>query len=219
MIQKLLGWLFDGGGPEKLPERVSSAIRQQQERSEILIGWIQLVIVLLVTGLYEGTNMAEGLVQEDYSFELEVLLIYAGICIIRIALAHGRLLKTWMLYLSVVADMVLLMGLIYSFHLKYAQPAVFYLKVPTPLYVFLFIALRALRFEARLVMFAGFCAAAGWAWRWRSRAPATCWSVRSRKVRRPATCRAFSIPASPPASVVPRCRSRPAKASCAMSPS
>ena len=58
MIQKLLGWLFDGGGPEKLPERVSSAIRQQQERSEILIGWIQLVIVLLVTGLYEGTNMA-----------------------------------------------------------------------------------------------------------------------------------------------------------------
>ena len=46
---------------------------------------------------------------------------------------------------SVIADMALLMGLIYSFHYKYAQPAVFYLKAPTLFYVFLFIALRALR--------------------------------------------------------------------------
>ena len=45
-----------------------------------------------------------------------------------------------------LADIALLMGLIYSFHYKYAQPAAFYLKVPTLLYVFLFIALRALRF-------------------------------------------------------------------------
>ena len=36
-----------------------------------------------------------------------------------------------MLYVSVIADMALLMGLIYSFHYKYAQPAVFYLKAPT----------------------------------------------------------------------------------------
>ena len=164
MIDKLTGWLFDGGGPENLPERVLAAIRDQQRRSEILIGYIQLAIVVLVIGLYQGTNMAEGLVQQEYSFEVEVLLIYAAICLVRIVLADAGLLRTWMLYLSVVADMALLMALIYSFHYKYAQPAVFYLKVPTLLYVFLFIALRALRFEARLVMFAGFSAAAGWAW-------------------------------------------------------
>ncbi|MFI4999491.1 MAG: adenylate/guanylate cyclase domain-containing protein [Reyranellales bacterium] len=164
MLAKLSAWLFDGDGPEKLPERVRAAIRYQQERSEILIGWIQLAIVALVTGAYEGTSMAQGVVQEDYSFELQVLLTYAVICIARIALAHARLLKTWMLYLSVVTDMALLMALIYSFHYKYAQPAVFYLKVPTLLYVFLFIALRALRFEAGLVVFAGLSAAAGWAW-------------------------------------------------------
>ena len=100
--------------------------------------------------------------QDDYSFELEVLLIYGAFCIVRLALAYVRLLPTWMLYLSVIADMALLMGLIYSFHYKYAQPAVFYLKVPTLLYVFLFIALRALRFEARFVMFTGLTAVAGW---------------------------------------------------------
>ena len=101
--------------------------------------------------------------QEDYSLELDVLLLYGAICIVRLVLAYMRLLPAWTLYLSVVVDMALLMALIFSFHLKYAQTAAFYLKVPTLLYVFLFIALRALRFEARLVMFSGICAALGWA--------------------------------------------------------
>ena len=164
MIARLAAWLFDGGGPEHLPERVRLAIQRQQERSEVLIGWIQLAIVMLITGVYQSTTMAEGLVQDDYSLELDVLLIYGAICIVRLILAYMRLLPTWALYLSVVIDISLLMALIFSFHFKYAQTAAFYLKVPTLLYVFLFIALRALRFEARLVMFSGVCAALGWAW-------------------------------------------------------
>ncbi len=164
MLAHLTGWLFDGGGPENVPERVRDAIRRQQERSEILIGWIQLAIVVLVAGIYQSTSMAEGLVQEDYSLEPDILLIYGAICIARLTLAYMRLLPTWLIYLSVVIDMALLMSLIFSFHLKYAQTAAFYLKAPTLLYVFLFIGLRALRFEARLVVFSGVCAAAGWAW-------------------------------------------------------
>ena len=162
MLARLRGWLFDGGGPENLPERVRDAIRRQQERSEILIGWVQLAIVGLVATVYESTTMPAGVVQEDYSFEAEVFAIYGAFCVVRLVLAYRRLLYTWMLYVSVVADMTLLMGLIYSFHYKYAQPAVFYLKVPTLLYVFLFIALRALRFEARFVVFTGLVAVAGW---------------------------------------------------------
>ena len=68
----------------------------------------------------------------------------------------------WLLYLSVIFDMGLLFGLIWSFHLQYVQPPTFYLKVPTLLYVFIFIALRALRFGARFVVVAGLVAAAGW---------------------------------------------------------
>jgi adenylate cyclase len=64
--------------------------------------------------------------------------------------------------MSVVIDMALLMALIWSFHLQYQQPPSFYLKVPTLLYVFIFIALRALRFEARFVIAAGVTAAIGW---------------------------------------------------------
>jgi adenylate cyclase len=162
MLTRLRNWLFDGGGPENLPGRVRDAIRSQQEQSEILIGWIQLGIVILVSGVFESTRMAEGVVQADYSLEREVFLIYGLICIVRLALAYLRLLRAWMLYLSVIADIALLMGLIWTFHFKYAQPAAFYLKVPTLLYVFLFIALRALRFEARFVVFTGVAAAAGW---------------------------------------------------------
>jgi adenylate cyclase len=58
--------------------------------------------------------------------------------------------------------MALLFGLIWSFHIQYMQPASFYLKSPTLLYVFIFIALRALRFEARFVVAAGVAAAFGW---------------------------------------------------------
>jgi adenylate cyclase len=162
MLTRLRTWLFDGGGPEKLPERVREAIRLQQERSEILIAWIQLSIVSLVATVYESTSMPAGVVQYDFAFEAQVFAAYGVFCLVRLVLAYRRRLRPWMLYVSVVADMALLMGLIFSFPLKYAQPAAFYLKVPTLLYVFLFIALRALRFEARFVLFTGLTAVAGW---------------------------------------------------------
>ncbi|SKA05690.1 adenylate cyclase [Enhydrobacter aerosaccus] len=162
MWRALRSWLFDSDGTQKLPERVQAAIQHQQERSEILIAWIQLAIVALVATVYESTSMPAGVVQDDYSFETQVFAIYGAFCIIRLGLAYARRLRPWMLYVAVIADVGLLMGLIYSFHYKYAQPAVFYLKVPTLLYVFLLIALRTLRFEARFVIFTGLVAVAGW---------------------------------------------------------
>jgi adenylate cyclase len=162
MLGMLREWLFDGGGPQQLPERVQQAIRQQQERSEILIAWVQFGILGFLATIYESTAMPVGVVQFA-ELETVILGIYGAFSIVRLVLAHLRLLRPWMLYLSVVADMALLMALIFSFHLKYAQPAAFYLKVPTLLYVFLFIALRALRFEARFVLFTGFVAIVGWA--------------------------------------------------------
>jgi adenylate cyclase len=82
--------------------------------------------------------------------------------IVRLLLAHGRRLPRWFVYASSVADMGLLMGLVWSFHVQYEQPVSFYLKVPTLLYVFIFISLRALRFEVRYVLLSGLVAALGW---------------------------------------------------------
>ena len=162
MLARLGAWLFGGGGPQKIPERVREAIRQQQDRSEIIIAWAELVLVGLLALAYETTSMPQGVVQDDYSFETEVFIVYGLFSVVRLILAYRRLLAEWLLYVSIIADVGLLMGLIYSFHYKYAQPAVFYLKAPTLLYVFLFIALRALRFEARFVIATGVAAIVGW---------------------------------------------------------
>ena len=51
---------------------------------------------------------------------------------------------------------------IWSFHIEYSQPAAFYLKAPTLLYIFIFIALRALTLAPGYVLFTGLAAAAGW---------------------------------------------------------
>jgi len=162
MFARLRDWLFGGGGPENLPERVREAIRRQQQGSEILIGWAELVLVSLLAIAYETTTMAGGVVQDDYSFEAEALILYGLFSVARLIIAYRRPLPEWLLHLSVIADMTLLMGLIYFYHYKYAQTAVFYLKAPILLYAFLFIALRALRFEARFVIVTGLAAVAGW---------------------------------------------------------
>jgi adenylate cyclase len=162
MLPGLRAWLFEAGRHERLPDRVQTAIREQQERSEILIGWAQLVLVCLLAVAYETTTMASGVVQEDYSFEAEVFALYGAFAVIRLVLAYLRKLPVWFVYLSALADTALLIGLIYFLHYKYAQPAVFYLKAPTLLFIFLLIALRALRFEARFVIVTGLAAVAGW---------------------------------------------------------
>jgi len=162
MIRRLREWLFKSSELDRLPQRVREAIREQQDRSEILIGWAELLLVGFLAAAFESTTMAGGVVQEDYSFEVQVFVIYGVFSVVRLVLAYLRRLPQWFLYLSAVADVALLMGLIYFLHYKYAQPAVFYLKAPILLYIFLLIVLRALRFEARFVLVTGLSAVAGW---------------------------------------------------------
>lgn len=144
-----------------LPARVREVIAREQDWSEILIGWIQLGVVLTFAVLYYVSPKQAG-ANPMISPEPWVLAGYVLFTLIRLNLAYKRRLANWLLYVSVVMDMALLLILIWTFHLKYDQPASFYLKVPTLLYVFIFIALRALRFEVRYVLIAGGVAAIGW---------------------------------------------------------
>lgn len=166
-MRAVLNWLFDGGGAPAPPARVLARIQAQQERSEILVSVAQLLAALFFAALYHAAPMAQGSLQDvDIIKGVDlidgILAIYATLTLIRLGLALGHLLRPWMLYASVVLDMALLMAVIWSFHLKYGQPPGFYLKAPTFAYVFIFIALRALRFEARFVLFAGAMAVVGW---------------------------------------------------------
>jgi adenylate cyclase len=146
---------------QDLPARVREVILREQDWSEILIGWIQLGVVLTFAALYYLSPKPPG-ANPMIAPEPWVLAGYVLFTLIRLNLAYRRRLANWLLYLSVIMDMALLLGLIWTFHLKYDQPASFYLKVPTLLYVFIFISLRALRFEVRYVLIAGGVAALGW---------------------------------------------------------
>jgi adenylate cyclase len=150
----------DSRQPE-LPARVRASIREQQNAGERLVGWLQLAVVFLFGMLYTA---APKTFTADSPFEPVpwFLSVYLLLTVGRLILAYRRSLSTALLYLSIIVDIGLLLGMIWAFHRQYQQPAAFYLKSPTLLYVFIFISLRALRFEARYVLAAGLFAAAGW---------------------------------------------------------
>ncbi len=161
MWRRLKVLLLGDAAESHLPERVQLAIERQQDESEVLIGWVQLAVVTAFAVLYSvapKTFTAEA----EFAPVPWALGLYLAFTLLRLALAYLRVLPRWFLALSVIIDMALLLGLIWSFHLQYQQPAAFYLKAPTLLYVFIFIGLRALRFEARFVVLAGVAAALGW---------------------------------------------------------
>lgn len=141
--------------------RIREAIDRQRDASERLIGWIQLSVIVGLGVLF----LLSPKTHETAVYARPIgwaLLAYFLFTLLRLALSYRISLPAWFLALSVVADMLLLLGIIWSFHIDYGQPPAFYLKAPTLLYVFLFISIRALRFDSRYVVLAGCAAAAGW---------------------------------------------------------
>lgn len=143
-------------------DKVRQAISLQQERSERLIGWCQLLIICTFAVLFSLAPNQLG-VPIWLRAPTWAIGFYVLFTVVRLVVSYRGCLPAWLLVFSVIADIVLLMALIWGFHIEYAQPPSFSLKAPTLLYVFIFIALRALRFEVRYVILAGVTAAAGWA--------------------------------------------------------
>ena len=160
MWNRIVSFLLGEGPKGTPPERVRWLIVEQQVKSEILIGWVGFALVLFFLVLYTlSPKTSAGTRFVPVPWVLGAFLAVSGV---RLALAYRRWLNPPLLVVGVCLDIALLLGLIWSFHLQYQQPAPFYLKVPTLLYVFIFIALRALRFEPMYVIAAGLSAAVGW---------------------------------------------------------
>jgi class 3 adenylate cyclase len=103
-----------------LPARLRWAIREQQADAEILIAWIQLAIVLLFSVLYAAAPKA---FPETSWFEPVPWVVgaYIAITLSQLGLAHLRRLTGILLGGFVVADVVLLFVLIWSFHIQYIR--------------------------------------------------------------------------------------------------
>jgi len=159
----VLGWLGQWRTlpEERLPARVERALAELGRRSEILIGGVQAVLVLLLGALYwvsPGTSPADTVF---YPVPW-ALGVYGAFTVLRLKLALENRLTLVFKVTSVFVDIAMLMLTIWSFHIQYGQPPAFYLKAPTLLYVFIFIVLRALTITPGYVLLTGLVAAVGW---------------------------------------------------------
>ena len=145
-----------------IPDRVRALIDRQEMLSERLIGWVQLAVVVTFGALFLIAPRPADAGMAMYEPVPIALGIYAVFTLGRLLLSYRGRLPGALVVLSILADIVLLLGLIWSFHIQYGQAAAFSLKVPTFIYIFVFVALRALRFDPRYVLVAGLFAALGW---------------------------------------------------------
>lgn len=158
LLRSLMRKSFTDG----LPERVAILVRSKDRESELLLCVVQLVLAATLGALYviaprpsdAGMGVAEPVPL--------ALVAYIALTLLRMWYVRRASLPGWAISLSILADMTLLFGLIWSFHWDYRQPAAFSLKAPTFLYAFVFVAIRSLRFDFRAVLTAGLVAAAGW---------------------------------------------------------
>ncbi len=153
------------GRPESraIPDRIQEVVDQFEDQGERLIGWVQLGIGLFLSVLYFVSRRPEdafmGYIRQPVPLSLSIYLTFT---IVRLMLSYRFRLPKWFVFLSVLVDITTLYGVIWYFHVQYGQSAGFYLKAPTVMYVFFFIAIRALRFEPAWVLITGAVAAIGW---------------------------------------------------------
>lgn len=154
---------LEASARRELPARVRDLISNQEVESERLIGWVQLAVVVSFALLFVVAPRPQDAPTRMLAEPVPIALgVYAAFTLARLAIAYRWRIPGGLLVLSILADIALLIALIWAFHEQYGQGAPFSLKVPTFVYIFVFISLRALRFDPRYVLTAGIAAAIGW---------------------------------------------------------
>jgi len=147
--------------PSAAPPDIDATLARHRRDAEVLVGWIQLAIVL-VFGVFYAVAPKTSAMGTAVQPVPVALSIYLFLTLGRLHLAYRDRLTPLLLYLSILLDVLVLYGLIFSYHLQYDQPPAFYLKAPTLLYVFIFISLRSLRLEPHHVLVSGVMGTVGW---------------------------------------------------------
>ncbi|MCL9683841.1 adenylate/guanylate cyclase domain-containing protein [Legionella maioricensis] len=145
----------------QLPLRVREEIEAQQYRSELLVSGVQLGVIALLFII----NFCMPI---SYSPDAPVdsaslgLWLFAILTLVRLWFAYTKQLTPVFLGFSIVAEMVLLLFIIWTYYLQYETTATINLKNTHINYVFILIALRALRFEPKWVLLSGLTATVCW---------------------------------------------------------
>jgi adenylate cyclase len=164
MRMLLRGWLFTGPAASSglpLPQRVQRELEREQFRAELLVTAVQLLIVVMLATLYHSVPAGFS---PDAPIEAAPLglVLFTVLALVRLYSAWTGQLSRPVLAAGVVAEMAVLLFVVWATHLQYEQPPQFSLKSTQFVYVFVLIGLRALRFEPLWVLLSGLSAAFGW---------------------------------------------------------
>jgi len=136
------------------------SIEVYRRRTEFIVVWTQVSVVAFLMTLYLISPTPQDAMNPI--LYMAILLTYFTWLVLLVVMTHLRKQSSLLLWMSIVADFTALFALIWAIHLHYGQPPGFYLKAPTGYYVFLFLALRVIRFEPQYVLGAGVMAILGW---------------------------------------------------------
>jgi adenylate cyclase len=145
-----------------LPVRVLKALAQEQYRAELLVTTVQLAIAAILAVLYASTPPGFSPDAPIQAAPLG-LVLFGELALLRLYFAATGQLTRSFLGFTVVAEMAVLLFVLWAYHLQYEQAPQFSLKSTQFVYVFVLIGLRALRFEPLWVVLSGLTAALGWA--------------------------------------------------------
>lgn len=157
--QRLTGWMAELSA---LPPRIQGVVDAELQHADIVGAWAIFGIAAFLGVVYLASPKALDPMGrlEPVPIAVSAFLFSA---VMRLRVAYRRPLSQFAVGAFTVLDFIMLYGLIWSYHVQYGQAPAFYLKAPTLLFIFLLIAIRALRFEPISLLAAGLIASAGWA--------------------------------------------------------
>jgi adenylate cyclase len=141
---------------------IQSAIQGRVNTGEKIAASIQAVMILFLGGLWFFAPKGHA---SNHSFSTipTVLIPYLPFLFARLYFAFRSQITAAVATLFTFIDILMILLIIWLYHLEYQQPPVLSLRASTFQFLFLMIALRCLSFRPAIVLFATILASLGWA--------------------------------------------------------
>lgn len=144
------------------PNRVKQRFCNLQYQSELLVASLQLGVIILLFCTLIAAPVGYSPDAPIHSALLG-LSLFTILILVRLWFAYSNQLGPWKLGFFVIAEMSILLFTIWTYYLQFESVPSINLKNSHLNYIFVLIALRALRFEPIWVILSGTTAMIGWA--------------------------------------------------------
>jgi diguanylate cyclase (GGDEF)-like protein len=143
-------------------QRKSHGIDRERQVGDLTITAAMGALLFFMGSVYLLTPSPHDAPQGALDPVWPALFILACVTSARLLLALRGPLPAWASHAAIWIEFATLYALIACFQARYEQAPAFVLKSPTFVWAFVFVGLRALRFDPREVLAAGAAAALGW---------------------------------------------------------